>query len=310
MADAIFEQRRSLQDDDEDAAAVVAVCPADVLECPDGHFLVRDPEDDCEFGDCPDDDDTAASAMSDGTGTGTAAGVGAGPGEDFVVVVDDPDMYRNESDGGASSSSSSSSSTSEAQGGQGGMATSGGGTEEEEDATRASSSSSTSAANGAGGGGGDGDGDSLRRAWIAHGAMGLLAFGLLAPAAISSAIFRDVCMPSHWIYLHVVLNCLVLAFAFAGVILAAANMHGTGVGWEGHMKEDHHLAGLALLATSSFQVANGFLRPPREYDGGGEDDDVDALALAVDRRSSGGGARGRRRRRPSAPARTNSCSAA
>ena len=56
------------------------------------------------------------------------------------------------------------------------------------------------------------------------------------------------------------------------------------------MKETHHLAGLALLATASFQVANGFLRPPREYDLGGENDVVDALdALAFDRRSSGGG---------------------
>jgi hypothetical protein len=285
VADVIVERRRRSivqNDDDEDDAVVAVVCPADVFECPDGHFfLERNPEDDCEFGDCPPDDDTATSAMSNGTGT---TGTAAGGGDDFVVVIDDPDMYRNESDAGASSSSSSassSSSTSEAQGGQEGMATSGGMTEEEDAPRAPSSSSSSTSAAGAGGGGGGGVDDPIRRAWIAHGAMGLLAFGLLAPAAISSAVFRDACAPSHWIYLHVVSNCLVLALAFACVTLAVSNMRGMGVGWEGHMKETHHLAGLALLATSSFQVANGFLRPPREYDLGD--------ALAFDRRSSGGG---------------------
>ena len=33
--------------------------------------------------------------------------------------------------------------------------------------------------------------DLLHRAWVAHIAMGLAAFGLLTPAAISSAVLRD-----------------------------------------------------------------------------------------------------------------------
>ena len=110
----------------------------------------------------------------------------------------------------------------------------------------------------------DGVDDSHRSAWIAHGTIGALAFGLLVPLAISSALFRDR-MPDLWIYVHVGINSVVFVLAVVGVAVAMVNMHSMGVPWEGHMKEMHHVAGLSLLMIVSFQAANGFLRPPREF---------------------------------------------
>ena len=49
--DRTLPSRRSLQEDDG-----AVMCPNDVLECPDGMSLERNPENGCEFGDCPADD--------------------------------------------------------------------------------------------------------------------------------------------------------------------------------------------------------------------------------------------------------------
>ncbi|KAL3778268.1 hypothetical protein ACHAW5_000506 [Stephanodiscus triporus] len=72
-------------------------------------------------------------------------------------------------------------------------------------------------------------------------------------------------MPDLWIYVHVGINSVVFVLAVVAVAIAVVNMHSMGVPWEGHMKEMHHVAGLSLLMIVSFQAANGFLRPPREF---------------------------------------------
>ena len=105
---------------------------------------------------------------------------------------------------------------------------------------------------------------SHRSAWIAHGAIGAISFGLLVPSAIGTAFFRD-CMPASWIYVHVAVNVMTFATVFFAVGIAFATMGSMGDAAEGHMKELHHIVGLLLLLMVSFQVANGFLRPPREF---------------------------------------------
>jgi hypothetical protein len=55
------------------------------------------------------------------------------------------------------------------------------------------------------------------------------------------------------------------ALTFLSVGVAFATMHGMGDAGEGHMKEMHHLVGLLLMMLVSFQTANGFLRPAREF---------------------------------------------
>mmetsp|Transcript_28988 Transcript_28988/g.44778 ORF Transcript_28988/g.44778 Transcript_28988/m.44778 type:complete len:483 (+) Transcript_28988:73-1521(+) len=103
-----------------------------------------------------------------------------------------------------------------------------------------------------------------QKKWVAHGAIGVTIFGLLVPSAISSAFFRDL-IPGYWIYIHVILNVTTFAMTFFTVGIAFATMNGMGDASEGHMKEVHHIVGLLLLLLVSFQTANGFLRPPREF---------------------------------------------
>ena len=195
------------------------MCPNDVLECPDGMSLERNPENGCEFGDCPADD-----------GNNNAGGGEAK--DDVIEVVDDGDMHRNES---------------VARNYDDVMI------DEDED-----------------------DDDSARSAWIAHGTIGVLVFGLLLPTSISSALFRDL-MPTFWIYVHVGINALVFVMTASGVCVAVVTMHNMGVPYEGHMREMHHVVGLTLLMLVSFQTANGFLRPPREFDPDDHDEEIDAI---------------------------------
>lgn len=101
-------------------------------------------------------------------------------------------------------------------------------------------------------------------AWIAHGTIAILCFGLLVPASISSALFREA-MPEYWIYIHVFLNVATFVLVTVTVGVAFATMNSLGDKKEGHLKELHHVVGLFLLFMVSFQTVNGFLRPPREF---------------------------------------------
>jgi len=103
-----------------------------------------------------------------------------------------------------------------------------------------------------------------QKKWVSHGAVGTIIFGLLVPSAISSAFFRDL-IPGYWIYVHVFLNVATFVMTFFTVGIAFATMNGMGDASEGHLKEVHHIVGLLLLLLVSFQTANGFLRPPREF---------------------------------------------
>ncbi|KAL7455045.1 hypothetical protein ACHAWC_006619 [Mediolabrus comicus] len=124
--------------------------------------------------------------------------------------------------------------------------------------------------------------DSKRKAWVAHGTIGTLIFGLLLPTSISSAFFRDL-IPGYWIYIHVFVNVTTFALTFFTVGIAFATMAGMGNALEGHLKEVHHIVGLLLLLLISFQTANGFLRPPREFI---TDDEHDSTPGAIHRSNS------------------------
>jgi hypothetical protein len=118
---------------------------------------------------------------------------------------------------------------------------------------------------------------SKRSAWIAHGIVALLTFGLIVPTAISAALFRDF-LPAYWIYIHVFFNLSTFLLSFIAVCMAITTMNSLGDKNEGHLKELHHIAGLLLLLLVSFQTANGFLRPPREFV---TDDEEDSTPGAI-----------------------------
>ncbi|KAL7550185.1 hypothetical protein ACHAWF_013422 [Thalassiosira exigua] len=117
-----------------------------------------------------------------------------------------------------------------------------------------------------------------RSAWVAHGSVGALTFGLLVPLDVSFALFRDR-IPPDWVCAHVLVNGLTSALTFVAVATAVWTMNGMGRAGEGHLKEVHHAAGLVLLFLVSLQAGSRFLRPSRfdAKDVDDEDDGYDAV---------------------------------
>ena len=107
-------------------------------------------------------------------------------------------------------------------------------------------------------------------AWIAHGTLAVLSFGILMPASIYSALCRDI-FPTSWIYIHVFINVATFVLVTVTVGLAFTTMNSQS-DKNGHFKELHHIMGLGLLLLVSFQTCNGFLRPHREFITEDEDD--------------------------------------
>jgi hypothetical protein len=100
-------------------------------------------------------------------------------------------------------------------------------------------------------------------AFAAHGTIATLAWGIASPFAITVAWFRTL-VPSSWIYIHVFSNVLTFFFTLIAVIVAISAMSVQPAGAGGHFSDPHHWVGLVLLVAVTFQVMNGFLRPPVE----------------------------------------------
>ena len=52
--DAMLDDEEQLQEEIPDEEPERILCPADVMECPDGSYVSRNPENNCEFAPCPD----------------------------------------------------------------------------------------------------------------------------------------------------------------------------------------------------------------------------------------------------------------
>lgn len=113
---------------------------------------------------------------------------------------------------------------------------------------------------------------SNKSAWLAHGLMAFLAWGILAPMAISTAILRDLCLPKvparlkglisklqeNWLIIHISLNTLVCAITMLVFTVAVLNInHENGY----HFGYAHSNMGLAMFILSFNQVLAGYLRP-------------------------------------------------
>lgn len=108
-----------------------------------------------------------------------------------------------------------------------------------------------------------------RSAWLAHGIMGFLAWGVFAPLAVTTAIMRDCPVPTvlkgiarriseKWLYIHVGLN----TFAYT-VTLVLFSVAVSSINKEDHehWEHPHSKMGLAMFILSSFQVLGGYCRP-------------------------------------------------
>lgn len=94
-----------------------------------------------------------------------------------------------------------------------------------------------------------------------HGFLAALAWAFLTPFAITVAWFRTL-VPSSWIYIHVFANVLSVFLTITTFLVA---LFGVGRQDGGdHFTKAHHWVGTFLLIFASYQVTNGFLRPPVE----------------------------------------------
>uniref|UniRef100_A0A7S1CXU1 DOMON domain-containing protein n=1 Tax=Cyclophora tenuis TaxID=216820 RepID=A0A7S1CXU1_CYCTE len=98
-------------------------------------------------------------------------------------------------------------------------------------------------------------------AFAAHGVIATLAWGIASPFAVTVAWFRTL-VPSSWIYIHVFSNVISFFFTLIAVIVAISAM--SVQTQASHFSDPHHWVGLLLLVAVTFQVMNGFLRPPVE----------------------------------------------
>jgi len=93
--------------------------------------------------------------------------------------------------------------------------------------------------------------NSHRSAWVTHGAVGVITFGLLVPLAIIPTY-------KYWMCITGCINVLPFVMTFFTVGTAISTMNGMGEAGEGHFKESHHVVGLLLLLLVSFQTGYGF----------------------------------------------------
>ena len=94
-----------------------------------------------------------------------------------------------------------------------------------------------------------------KAAWLAHGIMAFLAWGVLVPFAVESSLYRSLLPPGGlWYKLHRFLNSFAYALNVAAFAVAVAytDWHFDGV---------HKRMGLAMLILATLQVAAGVFRP-------------------------------------------------
>lgn len=98
-------------------------------------------------------------------------------------------------------------------------------------------------------------------AFAAHGTIATLAWAIASPFAMTVAWFRTL-VPSSWIYIHVFSNVCSFFFTLIAVIVAISAMSVQQN--PSHFNSAHHWVGIVMLVGVTFQVMNGFLRPPVE----------------------------------------------
>lgn len=108
---------------------------------------------------------------------------------------------------------------------------------------------------------------STQNAWMAHGILAFVAWGVCAPLAISAAVLRDLewsrlpfkeFLAKFWLHTHAGLNSLNYIFTVVAFAVAVKN---TSSEMDDHFDHTHPRMGLSIFILVSFQVLGGFLRP-------------------------------------------------
>ena len=95
-------------------------------------------------------------------------------------------------------------------------------------------------------------------AWLAHGICAFIAWGVLAPTAVNSAIYRSLFNGPLWFKLHQFLNASAYALTVVAFSIAVAYMSKEG---GPHWDSSHAKMGLSMFIIASVQVLWGAVRP-------------------------------------------------
>ena len=95
-------------------------------------------------------------------------------------------------------------------------------------------------------------------AWLAHGICAFIAWGMLAPTAVNSAIYRSLFNGPLWFKLHQFLNASAYALTVVafGIAVGFINREGNP-----HWFSSHAKMGLSMFIIASVQVLWGAIRP-------------------------------------------------
>lgn len=133
---------------------------------------------------------------------------------------------------------------------------------------------------------------SMKSAWLAHGIMAFLAFGIFVPTAISSAVLRNCTLPTicgtrlenmrstllskYWLYIHMGFNTTAAAFTVIVFSVAVSNISKDG---GPHWETAHAKMGLSMFILVFCQVIAGYLRPSATTTSIPGDTQVDDLVM-------------------------------
>jgi hypothetical protein len=96
------------------------------------------------------------------------------------------------------------------------------------------------------------------KAWLAHGICAFIAWGVLVPTAVQSAIMRALFKGPLWFKLHRIFNATAFALTIAVFAIGVTvTSKGDGV----HFSNSHERMGLAMFILVTVQVVGGVLRP-------------------------------------------------
>eukprot|EP00985_Skeletonema_marinoi_P016023 scaffold8486_cov73-Skeletonema_marinoi.AAC.1 len=119
-------------------------------------------------------------------------------------------------------------------------------------------------------------------AWLAHGIIAFIAWGVLVPTAVQSAIMRSLFKGPAWFKLHQNINATAMALT---VVVFAIGVAVTSKEGAVHFENSHERMGLAMFIIATLQVLDGAKRP--HAPGSGEEKTLSRKAWEIGHRLGG-----------------------
>jgi len=121
-------------------------------------------------------------------------------------------------------------------------------------------------------------------AWLAHGILAFIAWGVLVPTAVQSSIMRSLFKGPMWFKLHQIFNTTAMALT---VVVFAIGVAVTNREGSLHFSNSHERMGLAMFILAIVQVLDGVKRPHAPAPNSGEEKTSSRKAWEVGHRLGG-----------------------